>query len=100
MSSLLSGFHNLPPVAHESGGGFPASQAPGGDFKQLLSRAISALDATKAASDDPEDTAAIAKCISALHGIQAAEQKELHSALGMSSQQKLIAKHKRSQGGY
>lgn len=98
MSSLLSALHNLPPVAHESGGGYPVrSSGSSGD----LARACAALQAALDAEKDPEDKAELAKLLAACHKIEADRQKERDGAMGLSAQHKFIRRQNQSQGrGY
>lgn len=98
MSSLLSMIHNLPPVARESGGGYPVKS--GSSSGAALGRAADALQAALDAEKDPEDRAEIAKLLAACHKIEADRQKERDGAMGLSSQHKFIRRSKQSQGGY
>lgn len=99
MSSLLSGgFRNMPPVAHESGGGAPSygSSSSGSDLKAAATALQRALDSEK----DPEDRAEIAKLLAACHKIEADRQKERDGAMGLSSQHKFIRREKQNSGSY
>ena len=74
-----------PPGQSQSSG--PQLMSPsqtGGDeaFKAALSKAIDDIHALVGLADDPIDRDAITKCLQALNGIQAAEQKENDAALG------------------
>lgn len=98
MSSLLSMIHNLPPVARESGGGYPVHA---GGASGAIARACAALQAALDSEKDPEDRAEIAKLLAACHKIEADRQKESDGAMGLSAQHKFIRRQNQSQGrGY
>lgn len=61
-----------------------APSQPGGDeaFKAALTKSLDDIHALVGLADDPQDRDVIAKCLQALNGILAAEQKENDAALG------------------
>lgn len=74
-----------PPQAGPAGaaGPMPPSQPGGqGAFDDAITKAIDDLHALAGLADDPIDRQDILKCLSALNGIKATEQKESDAALG------------------
>ena len=60
----------------------PQPQQAGGSFDDLLSKAIDDLHTLAGLADDPVDKQDVLKCLAALNGIKAAEQKEQDAAMG------------------
>lgn len=60
----------------------PSQKGGKGSFDTALTKAIDDLHALAGLADDPVDRQDILKCLSALNGIQASEQKETDAALG------------------
>lgn len=89
--------HNLPPVAHESGGGYPVSESGTGG---AIARACAALQSALDQEKDPEDRAELAKLLASCHKIEADRAKEKDSAMGLSAQHKFIRRDKQSRGAY
>ena len=61
-----------------------APSQPGGDaaFKAAIAKLLDDLHAAAGLADDPIDRQEILKCLSAINGIKASEQKENDAALG------------------
>ena len=89
ISSMLAAAAAGKPHSIQVGGMAPSrgamapSQTGGADaFKSALSQAIDDLHALAGLADDPQDRQDVIKCLQALNGIQATEQKEGDAAMG------------------
>ena len=60
----------------------PSQPAGQGAFDAALTKLLDDLHAAAGLADDPVDRQEILKCLSAINGIKAAEQKENDAALG------------------
>jgi hypothetical protein len=83
-----------PPGAQQGQGGLVApSQAAGsGAFDAALTKLLDDLHAAAGLADDPVDRQEILKCLQAINGIKASEQKENDAALGGKVSPKQIRK--------
>lgn len=92
------GQHTIQVQPPQAGGGDPvaalrglASQQPSGG-KVTVDTVISDLHQLAGQTDDPQDKQTILKCLTAIQGIKAQEQKEKDAALGTTPAHKYMAK--------
>jgi hypothetical protein len=70
----------------------PSTQGSQGAFDAALTQLLDDLHAAAGLADDPIDRQEILKCLSAINGIKASEQKENDAALGGKVSPKQIRK--------
>ena len=84
---------NCPTCGQPLDGGGAGAAGPSGDPEQDLQTAIDSLTAYMQSDEtDPAETHVVAKALTALHGLQASDQKQNEAAAGVTPVHKGMAK--------